>query len=518
MNFRSKTKGELIKELQELKQEYSSLKTSCSEGTSVKRINEQELRLIEEQFRSLFENIGEAILLTDPDGSIYAANPEACRIYDRSEEEICKLGRNGIVDLNDPRLSHAMDARKKTGKFKGELNQVRKDGIIFPAIFTSIVFRDTAGNERTCMIIHDITDSKNAEAALRESEARFRSLFDNSMLGISVADSEGNLVHANLAYAQMYGYESPEEMLNEVLNVCQLYADHQDRSEILQNLNENGIMGPREFEVVKRDRSRLFVLVTAREVRDSKGNLLYNQASHLDLTQRKNTEDELKKTKESLEKLNQHLLEVRENERSQIAMNLHDDLGQKLTALNLDLVFLKRRMGVQSQVVRKKLEDMSLMIKETIDSIKEISSFLRPAILFDLGLVSASVSLLKKIEKQSGIKCHFYYKPEEIDIDDSISLLLYRVLQESLTNIVRHSEASVAEIRLNIVSNKIEMQIADNGKGIAENEINSSTSMGILGIKERIRSVNGKVSIKGEKGTGTTIKISVPYKSKKNHD
>jgi signal transduction histidine kinase len=218
----------------------------------------------------------------------------------------------------------------------------------------------------------------------------------------------------------------------------------------------------------------------------------------------------LRESQKMFQKLASHLEEIMENERSQIALNLHDDLGQKLTAINMNIAWVKSRIGVQSQAVRKKIEEMSQMINETIESIKEISSFLRPLILFDLGVVPAFDSLLKKFQKQSGIRYDFIYDHEEFQIDKRISLILYRILQESLTNIARHSQASAARVKLRLLRTKIELQINDNGKGIDEDEVNSLTSMGIAGLKERVNSVSGRLLIKGEKGFGTSIKVSIP--------
>jgi len=235
------------------------------------------------------------------------------------------------------------------------------------------------------------------------------------------------------------------------------------------------------------------------------------------ITELKITENKLKESQKKYRNLSRHLEKILEKERSAIAMNLHDDLGQKLTALDLDLAWIKGRIGVQSPPVRKKLNEMSLMINEIIESIKEISSFLRPSILYDLGLFPAIISLLNKFEKSSGIKCVFKSDTEEIHVDDQISLIIYRVLQEALTNIARHSGASFAEITISLENNIIQMEICDNGKGIDADKVSSVTSMGLTGIKERVRSVYGKVQIKGGKESGTRIKVSIPL-NKFNND
>lgn len=206
--------------------------------------------------------------------------------------------------------------------------------------------------------------------------------------------------------------------------------------------------------------------------------------------------------------------EIRENERSQLALNLHDDLGQRLTGLFLDVAWIKSRIGVQSATVRSRLDEMSHIINETIDSMREISSFLRPTILYDLGVIPAIFSQLNKFEKLTGIKCNFYFDSEEFNIDDRISLSLFRIIQESLTNIMRHSMASAMSVSLKQLKKNIEMVIEDNGIGIDEDMVSSLTSMGLEGISERLKSANGEVTIRGEKGEGTKIIVKIPYKRK----
>jgi PAS domain S-box-containing protein len=229
-----------------------------------------------------------------------------------------------------------------------------------------------------------------------------------------------------------------------------------------------------------------------------------------DMTDRKQAEDELRKSIELYERLNQRLHEVWESEKSQIAMNLHDDLGQKLTAIYLDIAWIKSRIGVQSPGVRKKLSSINTSLNEIIQGIKDVSFSLMPSILFELGIVPAIISHLSKFEAQSGIKCSFKYDPEEIVVEEGLSLVLYRVFQESLTNIARHSQASHTEVNLRILKGNIELSVKDDGIGIDKDKIDSLTSMGIAGIKARVRLVNGSVQFIGEKGSGTIIKATIP--------
>lgn len=470
-------------------------------------------------YKAFFENSMDAILLTSPDGIIHSANPAACKMFERSEEEICRIGRNGVVDLSDPRLKDALKERTDTGSFFGELIMVKKSGEKFPAEISTAIFSDDEKGQLTTMIIRDITKQKLAETKLKASEEEYRSLFENSIVGISQSFPVGKYLRINKAYAEMYGYPDTTTMLAEIKNNTKmLFSNPEDRKKVLEILNEKGFMAPTEFELNKRNGEKFWALVGAKQVVDNTGKLLYLQAEHIDITSRKKTEEELRKSKKMLEKLNQHLVEVREKERNKIALNLHDDLGQKLTALNLNIAWLKSRIGVQTKTVHEKFEEMSSMIKETIESIKETSAFLRPAILFDLGLVPAINSHLTNFEKQTGIKCKFYFKPEEFLIDERLSLIIYRILQESFTNIARHSGATNAEVNLHIIKNKIEMTIKDNGRGIEKDKVNSLKSMGIEGMRERIKSVHGKITFSGERGSGTRIKVIIPLLKANNDD
>jgi PAS domain S-box-containing protein len=148
----------------------------------------------------------------------------------------------------------------------------------------------------------DTTERKRAEELLRESEERYRSLFENSLLGISAAAPDGHLMYVNQAYAKMYGYDNIEQIMAEVVNVgSQLYANSNQRKEVLQILNEKGIMEPREVDVMKRDGTRFFVLVAARSIKDTSGKLLYYEATHLDITKRKWAEEEILRLNAELE-------------------------------------------------------------------------------------------------------------------------------------------------------------------------------------------------------------------------
>jgi PAS domain S-box-containing protein len=487
---------------------------------SARKKSERELFEFGEKYRLLMENSGLGIGFYSIDGKILMFNQQAIsnlggKAGDYIGKNVTEVFGKEAGQIYIDRFILAA-ASEKPLKVEDHVDLDGKPGWYMSTI-TRIL--DQNGKVDGIQVIADnITERKIIEERIKTSEEDYRSLFENSIMGISQVRPGGTYIRINKAYAELYGYPDTSTMIKEMSSSPKLFSNPDDRKKVLDILDKNDYMPPTEFELNRRNGEKFWALVSARQVKNDAGKLLFLQAEHIDITEQKLMEKELRKSKELLEKLNQHLVEAIENERNQIALNLHDDLGQKLTAINLDIVWLKSRIGVQSKSVREKFEEMSSMIKETVESIRETSSLLRPAILFDLGIIAAIKSQLVSFEKQTGIKCHFYFEPEEFDLEDRLALILYRILQESLTNIARHSGASATEIELVILKNKIEMIIEDNGKGIAKDKVNSLESLGIAGMKERVKSANGKIIIRGGTGAGTRIKVIIPLIKEKVDD
>jgi PAS domain S-box-containing protein len=323
----------------------------------------------------------------------------------------------------------------------------------------------------------------------------------------------GKITDVNIAAEQITGVTRDKL-------IGSMFMDHftepEKAREGYRTVFKEGLVRDYPLTMVHAEAGQRDVLFNATLFEDASGMIKGVFAVARDITDRKRSEVELRKSKELLEKLNRHLIDVRENERKQIALTLHDDLGQRLTGLYLNIAWLKNRSGKQTDDVKAKLDEISTMVNDTIESIKETSSFLRPDMLYELGLIPAINSQLKKFEKQSDIKCIFNCDPDLKIDDDQLSLTLFRILQESLTNIARHSGASRAEVSLHRVKDEIEMTVRDNGIGITKENINSMKAMGIAGMKERVRGVKGSLHINAESGVGTSININIPVnKSKK---
>ena len=249
-----------------------------------------EIQSTEEQFRSLFENSIDAVLFASPEGTIIAANAEACRVFGRTEEEICQLGRGGLVDPTDPRLPALLEERARTGRFKGELNFKREDGSIFPGEVSSAFYKDKSGAMKASIIIRDVTERKQAEEALRKSEERFRTLFEAAPIGISINNATGQFLQVNRAFQEMFQYTADELKTRSFKEVT--FPD--DLAESKQIFGEL-VTGKRTmFRLEKRYRRKndevMWANTVCSAVRDANGNFIYTFAMVEDITERKRAE------------------------------------------------------------------------------------------------------------------------------------------------------------------------------------------------------------------------------------
>jgi PAS domain S-box-containing protein len=234
-----------------------------------------------------------------------------------------------------------------------------------------------------------------------------------------------------------------------------------------------------------------------------------NEQLQREITERKGKERELEATAERLRALSAHLHYVREEERRRVAMDVHDKLGQALTGLKINLSLMGKRVAGDA-VLEEKMQAMTGLIDDTIQAVREISTELRPGVLDDLGLVAALDWQLHNFEQIMGISSSFAGDMEDGRLDEDLSVALFRITQEALTNVARHARANRVDVHLAKEGDSLLLEIADDGRGIKEEEISSGGSLGILGIKERAREFGGQVDICGESGRGTTLKIKIP--------
>jgi signal transduction histidine kinase len=226
--------------------------------------------------------------------------------------------------------------------------------------------------------------------------------------------------------------------------------------------------------------------------------------------ERKRAETQLRLSHQQLRALSTRLQEVREQERTRIAREVHDELGQALTGLKLQLTWLASRLPGKSRILRERTRFIAGYIDQTIQTVRRIATELRPGILDSAGLPAALEWQAHEFEKQTGIRCRVRSSLRDGDWNQDLDTAFFRIFQETLTNVIRHSGATKVGVRLSADAGHFVLEVHDNGRGISAREIQNPNSIGLLGMRERAALVGGEVRLHGEPGKGTTVTISSP--------
>jgi len=221
--------------------------------------------------------------------------------------------------------------------------------------------------------------------------------------------------------------------------------------------------------------------------------------------------ERLKESEDKLRRLAAHLISVREEERAHIAREIHDELGQVLTGLKMEVTWLAKRL--KDKPLIEKTDSMCKLIDTTVQTVRKIATGLRPEMLDDMGIIAAVGWQAKEFQKRTGIRCRAKLPPE-VKLDIDISTTMFRIFQEILTNVARHSRATRVDIELLLNEERIGLEVVDNGVGIADDDLNGKKSLGLLGMHERALLFGGEVRITGTPGHGTRVSVSIPVKQK----
>jgi signal transduction histidine kinase len=238
--------------------------------------------------------------------------------------------------------------------------------------------------------------------------------------------------------------------------------------------------------------------------------LTANAGLKREIADHQRTEDESRRSSEQLRELSARLQSVREEERTRIARAIHDELGQTLTGLKMDVAWLQRHLDQPQPALLEKTQTMSDLIDTTIQTVRRISTELRPGILDDLGLVATIEWQLQEFQMRTGIESNLISAPEEATLNTDAATTVFRIFQEILTNVARHAHATRVEVAVEETGTFLTLQVQDNGRGITATEIHSPKSIGLLGMQERARLQAGEVQFHGTPGKGTTVTVRLP--------
>lgn len=354
-----------------------------------------------------------------------------------------------------------------------------------------------------------------ASENLRESERRLREAQRAGHVGSWEWDPRTNAASWSEEHYRIFGVE-PGRFAGTLEGFLQyvVEADH-DRIRALatQSLADHRPYEC-EFRARRPDGEIRVVYGRAGPITDADGQLVRIVGTTQDVTEQRLAEGRLRRSYEDLQALSRRLGAVREEESARIARAVHDEVGQALTALKLDLSWVGRRLGRartgEDIDLLPKLAAMEGLIDATLDAVQRISTELRPGVLNELGLEAAIGWYAREFQKRTEITCRFHSNLAGTSLDDNRSTAAFRILQEILTNVARHAGATEVELWLRREDGSLVLKARDNGKGISRDRISDSRSLGLVGMRERARSFGGSVAIRGRSGEGTAVTVRIP--------
>lgn len=474
---------------------------------------QEALRRSTEEVQDLYDNAPCGYHSVDENGIIRRINQTELRWLGYTEEEV--IGKP-ITELFTPGSQRKFQESFPLFKERGyvydlENEMVRKDGTVMNVLLSATALKDPDGRylmSRTSL--YDITELKQADQKWRESEARYRSLFSNMLDGFAYCQmifDQGRPVdfmylEVNDAFHRLTGLDDVEgKRIGELLPGIR--DAHPELFEIYGRVALTG--QPERFEFYMEPlREWFWVSVYSPEIG-------YFVAVFDSITQRKLAENELRDSRRQLRELSAFLQNVREEERTRIARELHDELGQALTALRIDLDWLDAKLPQKEARIGDKLALMREQVAKTVESVRRISQDLRPGVLDDLGLAAAIEWQAEQFQERTGVKCTLVMNREEFELDSPVATSVFRIVQEALTNVARYAEAKEVIITVSEEAYGIRLRVRDDGKGFDAAVKPGKKSYGLLGIRERVSMLGGAVDITSSPGAGTSILAWIPF-------
>ena len=421
----------------------------------------------------------------------YYANPEDYEAVGRLQQDAIRKGHDGI---------------------RAEVMALRKDGRVIPVELTATFYREEGKISLITAMVRDISERKQAEEKLAKSEEKYRSLVDNSIVGVFTTTIDGRLTFVNDAMVQMFGFDSQEQMIAH--GVLERWSDLKDRERMLAELQKHGRVINFEAETITHDNRQLYVLFSVKQL----GNKIIGMM--MDITMRKNAEKKIMDYQQRLKALTSQLTIAEEKERRAIAADLHDHVGQSLALARMQLASARR--STSDSKITDKLDDISDTLLKCIRDTKQLLFELSSPTMHKMGLSSAISEWLEvQIEGKHDLKTIFINNITDNrrkTLDSDVSTILFRNTRELVINVIKHARANKVSVRLVDRSPNLRIIVEDDGIGFdprAATQVGSKTSgFGLFSVEELMSDLGGSLRIVSQPGKGCTAILSAPFNIK----
>ena len=460
-----------------------------------------------EKYRDLLERITDGFIALDKNWNYIYVNKRIGELVRRSPESL--IGKNVWEEFPDTVGSPTYLAFHKAMKEQRYVCNIDH----YPPLDLWQENHIYPSPEGLSVFIRDISEQKKAEQATMQREEIMKMIMNSALDAIVCVNRKNQITVWNRQAEKIFGWNEKE-----------ILGKHLIETIIPEKYREQHIKGFNHY--LKTNEGPLLNKLIEITALNKKGNEFPVELAIVpvkqeddeffcafirDITERKQAEENINRSYEQLRQLTSHLQVIREKERTSIAREIHDELGQQLTGLKIDVSWLSKKIPEEATEAKEKIRHILELLDETIKTVRKIASELRPSILDDIGIVEALEWQSKEFERRSGIKTIFTSELEDLQLPENISTAFFRIFQESLTNVARHAEATVIRASFEKRNDKLILTVSDNGKGIDLKKMENKKTLGLLGMKERTEMIEGEFEITGEPGKGTTVSVSIPF-------
>ena len=472
----------------------------------------QTLRGSQERLAGILRMAQEAIISVDDNQRILLFNSGAEEIFGYANEEV--IGHPLHLILPKKFIDDSFGTRR-TQERQTEILARRKNGETFYAE-ASLSKLSLADGIVYTTVLRDISDRKKANEALAESEARYKAMTAN-VPGVvfqlaQTADGTLHFDYVSRGIEELFLLPAqtiiahPDKLFSMIVEPPHLTAFHNTRRKSAQTQSR----WLWEGAIVVGNEQRKWVSVKA-SLRPMDRDELVWDGIILDETLRYSAQHEIERSREQLRNLSVHLQAVREDEKAHIAREVHDELGGTLTALKMDIFWLTHKLSADQHDLWVKAQNMEALVDAAVLATRRIVTELRPTILDDLGLVAALRWQANEFQTRMNIRCLLESDAdEESEVEKDVALVFFRIFQETLTNVARHSRATTVRIKFYKDRDSFFLEVTDDGVGMDTQQVLNATSNGIRGMYERAHYASGEVTITSSPGAGTTVKVRIP--------
>ncbi len=475
-------------------------------ATLEKRVEEKIKEVIEKEkkFHTLFEQASDAIIIYSFEGKILDCNEHANKILGYTKEELLNLTAIDILFKEDlVKIPLRFEDLKNGISVINERRIKTKDGFAVQAEVNAKMMSD--GN--IMVIARDITERKKAD---KEKQQLF-SLIETSQELIALGNLHGNPTFINKAGRKLLGIDENEELSSYHFSDF-FHPDEKDKmsKEYTPVFIEKGRWEGDSALLNIKTNNKIPVYMSGFLIRDNvTGKAIGLGNVCIDITERKKAEEKLTLLNSQLRTLTGHLEKVREEERISIARDIHDELGQQLTGLKMDVGMLSKKISTEDESIQYRINNIQELVAEMVSSVKKILFNLRPSILDHFGITAAMDSFAQEFEKRHNIQTTFIASHDDLKLSPEISTELFRIFQESLTNVAMHANAKNVIATFDAHENGYVLAIEDDGIGFDLSAESNKQTYGLIGMKERAIKINANFEIKSKPGNGTSIIVSI---------